>query len=33
VSDELDGEAAVAQAAAAYGGPVELAAERASYDV
>jgi ribonuclease BN (tRNA processing enzyme) len=33
VSDELDGDAAVAQAAEAYGGPVELAAEQAIYDV
>jgi ribonuclease BN (tRNA processing enzyme) len=33
VSDELDAAAAIAQAAEAYGGPVELATERASYDV
>jgi ribonuclease BN (tRNA processing enzyme) len=33
VSDELDAERAVAQAAAAYGAPVELAAERAIYTV
>jgi ribonuclease BN (tRNA processing enzyme) len=33
VSDELDAEAARAEAEAAYGGPVELAVERAIYEV
>jgi ribonuclease BN (tRNA processing enzyme) len=33
VSDELDADAAIAEAAEAYGAPVELATERASYDV
>jgi ribonuclease BN (tRNA processing enzyme) len=33
ITDELDGAEALAQAAAAYGGEIELAADRATYDV